>query len=176
MAELFPKEFVAATTQMRLSAGPVPRGGRHAEHGSVQLGPGMEFRDFRSYMPGDDIRRIDWNLYRRSGRLFLRLFEEERDLPVYILLDCSDSMFFEESPSVRPIRVPLSRADAAKQAASTSLRLKAGMDNFNLVAGAETASPAESAGARWPIWQLLLIAALALMTTEAVLNIHRKIS
>ena len=108
MTELFPKDFVAAVAQMRLSAGSVPRGGRHAEHGSVQLGPGMEFRDFRAYMPGDDIRRIDWNLYRRSGRLFLRLFEEERDLPVYILLDCSDSMFFDEPP----------RADAARQAAA----------------------------------------------------------
>lgn len=108
MAELFPADFVAAVSRMRLKADQVPRGGRHAEHGSVQLGAGMEFRDFRSYMPGDDIRRIDWNLYRRSGKLFLRLFEEERDLPVYILLDCSDSMFFEKPP----------RADAAKQAAA----------------------------------------------------------
>ena len=108
MAELFPKDFVAAVSRMRLNAGPVPRGGRHAEHTSAQLGSGMEFRDFRSYMPGDDIRRIDWNLYRGSGWLFLRLCEEERDLPVYILLDCSDSMFFEAPP----------RADAAKQAAA----------------------------------------------------------
>ena len=108
MAELFPADFVAAVSRMRLNAGQVQRGGRHAEHGSAQLGAGMEFRDFRSYMPGDDIRRIDWNLYRRSGRLFLRLFEEERDLPLYVLLDCSDSMFFEDPP----------RADAAKQAAA----------------------------------------------------------
>ncbi len=108
MAELFPTEFIAAVSRMRLTAGAVPRGGRHAEHGAVQVGAGMEFRDFRAYMPGDDIRRIDWNFYRRSGRLFLRLFEEERDLPVYILLDRSDSMFFEAPP----------RADAAKQAAA----------------------------------------------------------
>lgn len=108
MADLFPAEFVGAISRMRLSAGPVPRGGRHAEQVSSQLGAGMEFCDFRSYIPGDDIRRIDWNLYRRSGRLFLRLFEEERDLPVYILLDCSDSMFFERPP----------RGDAAKQAAA----------------------------------------------------------
>lgn len=108
MAELFTAEFVAALSRLRLNAGLVPRGGRHAEHGSAQLGAGMEFRDFRAYMPGDDIRRIDWNLYQRSGKLFLRLFEEERDLPVYILLDCSDSMFFEEPP----------RVNAAKQAAA----------------------------------------------------------
>ncbi len=108
MGDLFPADFVAAVSRMRLSAGLVPRGGRHAEHGSAQMGSGMEFRDFRAYMPGDDIRRIDWNLYQRSGKLFLRLFEEERDLPVYILLDCSDSMFFEDPP----------RANAAKQAAA----------------------------------------------------------
>ena len=67
----------------------------------------MEFRDFRSYVPGDDLRRIDWSLYRRSGRLFLRLFEEPEDLPVYILVDISDSMFFEVPP----------RADAGRQMA-----------------------------------------------------------
>ena len=108
MSDLFPPEFVAAISRLRLNAGQVPRGGRHAEQGSSQLGAGMEFRDFRGYQPGDDIRHIDWNLYQRSGRLFLRIFEEERDLPVYVLLDCSDSMFFEEKP----------RANAAKQSAA----------------------------------------------------------
>ncbi len=108
MEELFPPEFVAAVSQLRLRAGSVPRGGRHGEHGSAQMGAGMEFRDYRGYLPGDDLRRIDWNLYQRSGSLFLRLFEEERNLPVYVLLDCSDSMFFEDPP----------RANAAKQAAA----------------------------------------------------------
>ncbi len=108
MSDLFPPEFIAAISSLRLRAGSVPRGGRHGEHGSAQLGSGMEFRDYRSYQAGDDLRRIDWNLYQRSGSLFLRLFEEERNLPVNILLDCSDSMFFEKSP----------RANAAKQAAA----------------------------------------------------------
>ena len=67
----------------------------------------MEFSDFRAYAPGDDLRRVDWNLYRRSRRLFLRLFEAPEDLPVYILLDVSDSMFFEDPP----------RAHAARQMA-----------------------------------------------------------
>jgi len=108
MGDLFSKEFVDAISQIRLNAGTVPRGGIHGAHVSTQLGGGMEFSDFRLYAPGDDIRRIDWNLYSRSGRLFLRLFEEERDLPVYTLLDCSDSMFFEDPP----------RANAGKQAAA----------------------------------------------------------
>lgn len=108
MASLFDEEFVAVISRLRIVSRQVPRGGRHAEQRSLQLGGGMEFRDFRAYMPGDDIRRIDWNLYRRSGRLFLRLFEELQNLPVYILLDVSDSMFFE-TPA---------RADAARQMAA----------------------------------------------------------
>jgi uncharacterized protein (DUF58 family) len=105
---LFTDEFVRAITTLRIMAKQVPAGGRHAEHRSRDLGSGMEFRDFRSYVAGDDLRRIDWNIYRRSGRLFLRLFEEVEDLPVYILLDSSDSMFFETPP----------RADAARQMAA----------------------------------------------------------
>lgn len=68
----------------------------------------MEFSDFRSYVPGDDLRRVDWNLYQRSGRLFLKLFEELEDLPLYVLLDVSDSMFFENPP----------RADEARRTAA----------------------------------------------------------
>jgi uncharacterized protein (DUF58 family) len=108
MSSLFTDEFVRSISQLRIIARQVPAGGRHAEHRSRDLGSGMEFRDFRSYVPGDDMRRVDWNLYRRSGRLFLRLFEELEDLPVYILLDASDSMFFEAPP----------RADAARQMAA----------------------------------------------------------
>lgn len=119
MNDLFPPEFVAAIARLRLRAGQAPRGGRQAERGSAQLGAGMEFRDFRSYQPGDDLRRIDWNFYQRSGRLFLRLFEEERDLPVYVLLDCSDSMFFENPP----------RANAAKQAAAALISAALGQQD-----------------------------------------------
>jgi len=95
MGSLFTEEFVRSIERLRIMARQVPAGGRHAQHRSRDLGAGMEFRDFRSYVPGDDLRRIDWSLYRRSGRLFLRLFEEPEDLPVYILVDVSDSMFFE---------------------------------------------------------------------------------
>ncbi|GMV97624.1 MAG: DUF58 domain-containing protein [Phycisphaerae bacterium] len=108
MALTFTQDFIHAIERLRLLARQVPAGGRHAEHRSRAFGSGMEFRDFRSYAPGDDVRRVDWNLYRRSGRLFLRLFEEPEDLAVYCLLDMSDSMFFEDPP----------RADAARQMAA----------------------------------------------------------
>jgi uncharacterized protein (DUF58 family) len=101
---LFTQEYIQAIEQLGLVARQAPAGGRFAEQRSVDLGGGIEFRDFRSYVPGDDIRRVDWNLYRRSGELFLRLFDETEDLPIYILLDMSDSMFYETPP----------RADAAR--------------------------------------------------------------
>jgi uncharacterized protein (DUF58 family) len=108
MARLFTEEFVRSIDRLRIVARQVPPAGRHAEHRSRDLGAGVEFRDFRGYVPGDDLRRVDWNIYRRSGRLFLRLFDEPEDLPVYILLDVSESMFFDVPP----------RADAARQMAA----------------------------------------------------------
>jgi uncharacterized protein (DUF58 family) len=60
----------------------------------------MEFRDFRPYTPGDDFRSIDWNVYRRLGKVFLRLFEEQRDLPIYLAPDVSRSMFLGDNPRV----------------------------------------------------------------------------
>lgn len=60
----------------------------------------MEFRDFRPYTPGDDLRAVDWNIYRRLGRVFLRQFEELEDLALYMLPDLSRSMFFEAPPRV----------------------------------------------------------------------------
>jgi uncharacterized protein (DUF58 family) len=52
----------------------------------------MEFADHRGYSPGDDFRHIDWKAYKRLNRLLLRLFDEEQDLPIYLLLDTSRSM------------------------------------------------------------------------------------
>ena len=54
----------------------------------------MEFADFRGYTPGDDLRYLDWKAFARLQRLFLKLFVEEEDLHVYLLLDTSRSMDF----------------------------------------------------------------------------------
>jgi len=95
MAELFSSDFIESLRVVSIKAKRVSPRGRHAEHRSADMGGGLEFQDYRSYLPGDDIRRVDWNVYRRSGELFLRLFEENEDLPVYVLLDESESMHFE---------------------------------------------------------------------------------
>jgi len=52
----------------------------------------VEFADYRDYTPGDDLRRLDWNIYARLDRPFIKLFEEEEDLAVYLLVDGSRSM------------------------------------------------------------------------------------
>ena len=59
---------------------------------SRQSGSSIEFTDYRRYSPGDDTRQIDWNVYARSDRLFLKLREAEDALNVHILVDCSGSM------------------------------------------------------------------------------------
>src|SRR5205809_977813 len=65
-----------------------------AERRSRQKGVSVEFADHRPYSPGDDFRFIDWNVFFRTDHLFLKLFEEEEDLSIYILLDCSGSVDF----------------------------------------------------------------------------------
>ena len=64
-------------------------GGKHLVN---TYGQTVEFADYREYQLGDDIRRIDWNLYRRFEKHFLKLFTDERQMQVQIFLDCSASM------------------------------------------------------------------------------------
>src|SRR5204862_6644318 len=61
-------------------------------HKSPYLGFSVDFAEYRQYMPGDDIRRIDWNVFGRSDRLYLKLYEGETNTRVLILLDVSGSM------------------------------------------------------------------------------------
>jgi len=67
-------------------------GHNRADRLTPTRGRGLEFADHRPYTPGDDFRHIDWNAYKRLNRLLLRLFDEERDLPIYLMLDVSRSM------------------------------------------------------------------------------------
>ena len=66
------------------------------ERRSRARGQSVEFADHRNYSHGDDFRYLDWNLFGRLDRLFLKLYEEERELPVRIFLDASESMTFGE--------------------------------------------------------------------------------
>jgi len=62
---------------------------------STRLGRGLESADKRQYFPGDDIRFIDWKVYGRTERLFIKQFEEDKSLTTQILIDCSNSMDFK---------------------------------------------------------------------------------
>ena len=67
-------------------------GQNRADRRTPKRGRGIEFADHRPYTPGDDFRHIDWKAYRRLNRLLLRMFDEEQDLPIYLVLDVSASM------------------------------------------------------------------------------------
>ena len=68
------------------------QGGAGGSRRSRQTGSSAEFSDYREYVPGDDIRRLDWNAFARFDRLFLKLFMEEQESLVTVLLDASASM------------------------------------------------------------------------------------
>src|SRR4029077_17171789 len=90
-ALLFDSAFLAKLEQLYLLSRKIFRGQQRAERKSKQIGSSLEFADYRNYTPGDDLRTIDWNIYGRLDRLFVKLFEEEQDLPVYFLVDASAS-------------------------------------------------------------------------------------
>jgi uncharacterized protein (DUF58 family) len=90
----FDGAFLAELEGLRVLARKVFRGQMRGERRSRNRGQSVEFVDFRPYIKGDDPRRIDWNLYGRLERFYIKLFEEEEDLRLYILLDCSASMGF----------------------------------------------------------------------------------
>lgn len=69
-------------------------GSSKGEKRSTKRGTSVEFADFRSYNSGDDIRRIDWNAYARFDKLYLKMFLEEEDLDLMLLVDASASMSF----------------------------------------------------------------------------------
>ncbi len=70
---------------------------REGEQASPETGQGMIFEDHKKYIPGDDIRRIDWKAYARTRELFVKRFEEERSITVHILVDRSSSMDYGEN-------------------------------------------------------------------------------
>lgn len=64
----------------------------HGERRSKRRGQSVEFADHRNYVPGDDLRRIDWNVFARLDKFFIKIFQEEEDLALHIVLDASASM------------------------------------------------------------------------------------
>ena len=93
-ADLFDDDFQRKLETLAIVSRRVFAGRMRAERRSKKKGSGVEFADHRDYAPGDDFRFVDWNVYQRFGKLLVRLYEEEEDLQITFIVDCSTSMGF----------------------------------------------------------------------------------
>lgn len=90
--ELLGRELAARLDRLDVFSRKVLSGKLPGERRSKRRGRSVEFDDFRDYVPGDDLRHIDWNIYARLDRLIIKMFREEEDLALHVLLDASPSM------------------------------------------------------------------------------------
>lgn len=89
---LFDEVSLRKLEQLTLYADSVRVGGMKGDRRSRKRGTSIEFADYREYTQGDDLRRLDWNVYARLERPFMKLTEEEEDLALHLLVDISASM------------------------------------------------------------------------------------
>ncbi len=119
---LLPPDLLAQLERLELVTRKMFRGRMKGERRTRRKGQSVEFADFRNYVPGDDLRFIDWNLYARLDKLFLKLFLEEEDLHFFALVDASASMSFGDPTKLQYAKqlaaslgfVGLCRADRVK--------------------------------------------------------------
>ncbi len=125
-----PPEVLARLRPLRLQTRLGAAGHGHGQHASQQRGSGLEFSQYRSYEPGDDLRQVDWKLFARSDRYFVREAERESPLALWIVLDATASM--TQADQSLPLTT---RLDIAKQMAACAIQLALqGGDRFGLIA------------------------------------------
>jgi len=100
-APLLSPELMHQLERLELVSRKIFRGRMKGDRRSKRKGQSVEFADFRNYVAGDDLRFLDWNLYARLDKLFLKMFLEEEDLHFYTLVDASGSMDFGEPTKLR---------------------------------------------------------------------------
>jgi uncharacterized protein (DUF58 family) len=93
-------EFLKKLERLRLVAKRLAWSPAKGEHPSVRRGFSLEFSDYRKYQSGDDLRYVDWNIYRRLERLWLKLFTAEEEMNIYLLVDASRSMGEGDPPKL----------------------------------------------------------------------------
>src|SRR5438876_11235347 len=101
---LLDPQFLARLEQLELVSRKIFLGRMKGERRSKRKGQSVEFADYRNYVIGDDLRHLDWNLFARLDRLFIRLFMEEEDLHFYVLIDNSLSMGFGTPTKLHYVR------------------------------------------------------------------------
>lgn len=92
LEDLLDSRLVARLSQLDITSRKLLSGKLKGERRSKRRGQSVEFADHRPYVAGDDLRHIDWNIFGRLDRLFLKLFLEEEDLSMHIVIDCSASL------------------------------------------------------------------------------------
>ena len=92
--ELLDPEFMTKLDQLSLISRKIFSGKMRGERISRRRGESVEFADYRNYVAGDDLRFLDWNIYARLEKLFIKLFLQEEDLHISVLVDVSGSMDF----------------------------------------------------------------------------------
>ena len=126
--DLFDDEFQRKLEYLALVSRRVFAGRLRAERRTKKSGSGIEFADHREYQPGDDFRSLDWNVYQRFDRLLVRLYEEEEDLAIYLILDTIASMGERAS-----IGAPTKLAYAKRVAAALAYVGLANLDRVTIV-------------------------------------------
>lgn len=91
-ATFFDADFLKKLERLRLTAKRLDWAGAKGEHAASRKGHSLEFSDYRRYQRGDDLRYVDWNIYRRLDRLVLKVFTAEEEMNIYLLIDTSASM------------------------------------------------------------------------------------
>jgi uncharacterized protein (DUF58 family) len=94
LPDQFTAHFLARLEELRIRTRRQYAGMGKGAHLSPKRGSSLEFNDYRHYAPGDDFRHIDWGLYGRTDKYYIKLFKEEEDLLTYIFLDASASMTY----------------------------------------------------------------------------------
>src|SRR5262245_24375872 len=88
----FDTDFLRKLERLHLVAKRLSWAGAKGEHAASRKGFSLEFSDYRRYQHGDDLRYVDWNIYRRLDRLLLKVFTAEEEMNIYLLVDTSRSM------------------------------------------------------------------------------------
>lgn len=89
---LLPNEWASKIRRLSLNAATKIRGHHKGSHRSQRFGASLDFSDFREYHPGDDVRQLDWNVFARTEKFFIKRFLDEQEMRVHILLDTTKSM------------------------------------------------------------------------------------
>ncbi len=97
-AKYFQPEVLSRISRLELRARNVVEGFVSGMHKSPYKGFSVQFANHRAYVPGDDIRHLDWRVYAKADRFFIKEYEEETNMRVHLVLDCSRSMAYPEHP------------------------------------------------------------------------------